>query len=91
MLDDLKVIHERDAQDALGVAEKQWQQYAHDFHFNWQPPRPINQIVVVGMGGSGLAAKLVQVWPRVPVSYEVVQDYVLPEYVNEFMDHWELI
>ena len=26
MLDDLKMIHERDAQDALGIAEKEWQQ-----------------------------------------------------------------
>jgi hypothetical protein len=26
MLDDLKFIHQRDGQDALGVAEKQWQQ-----------------------------------------------------------------
>ncbi len=29
MLDDLKMIHERDAQDALGIAEKQGQQYLH--------------------------------------------------------------
>src|SRR5258708_1061000 len=85
MLDDLKMIHERDAQDALGIAEKQWQQYAHDFHFDWQPPRPVNQIVVAGMGGSGLAAKVVKSWPGVPAPYEVVQDYDLPEYVNEFM------
>jgi len=85
MLDDLKLIHERDAQDALGVAEKQWQQYSHDFHFSWQPPRPVNQIVVAGMGGSGLAAKVIKSWPGVPVSYEVTQDYELPEYVNEFM------
>ena len=26
MLDDLKYIHDRDAQDALGIAEKQYQQ-----------------------------------------------------------------
>lgn len=84
MLDDLKYIHERDAQDALGVAEKQWQQYQHDFGFAWTPPRPVHQIVVAGMGGSGLAAKVVKSWPGLPVSYEVTQDYTLPEYVNQF-------
>lgn len=84
MLDDLKYIHERDAQDALGVAEKQWEQYKHDFKFEWEPPRPVNQIVVAGMGGSGLAAKVVKSWPGVPVAYEVTQDYELPEFVNQF-------
>ena len=29
MLDDLKFIHEKDQQDALVVAEKQWQQLNH--------------------------------------------------------------
>ena len=37
MLDDLKMIHERDAQDALGVASKQWQQLQQTLRmFNWQ-------------------------------------------------------
>jgi hypothetical protein len=31
MLDDLKLIHERDPADALGVVEKQWQQLSHVF------------------------------------------------------------
>jgi hypothetical protein len=31
MLDDLKMIHERDAQDALGIAEKEGSQLAHAF------------------------------------------------------------
>ena len=31
MLDDLKFIHQRDGQDALGIAEKQWQQLEHEF------------------------------------------------------------
>lgn len=84
MLDDLKLIHDRDAQDALGIAEKQWQQYTHNFGFQWQPPRAVNQIVVAGMGGSGLAAKFARVWPQPPVAYEVVQDYELPAYVNQF-------
>jgi glucose/mannose-6-phosphate isomerase len=84
MLDDLKYIHEKDAQDALGVAEKQWQQYKHDFKFQWQPPRMTPEIVVAGMGGSGLAAKVIKSWPGVPANYEVVQEYDLPEYANQF-------
>ncbi len=83
MLDDLKMIHERDAQDALGIAEKQWQQYMQDFGFNWQPPRQVVGIVVAGMGGSGLAAKLVDSWPGVPVHYAVIQGYDLPDYTSD--------
>jgi len=82
MLDDLKMIHERDAQDALGVAEKQWQQYKQSYNFTWQPPRQVVGIVVIGMGGSGLAAKLVRSWPGVPVHFEVVQEYDLPDHVS---------
>lgn len=81
--DDLKYIHERDAQDALGIAEKQWQQYTHRFLFKHQFPRPINDIVVAGMGGSGLAAKAFRSWPGVNVPFEVIQGYELPDYVNE--------
>ena len=84
MLDDLKYIHEKDAQDALGVAEKQWQQYQHDFHFSWHPANPVHKIIVAGMGGSGLAAKVVKSWPGVPLPYEVVQDYDIPEYADQF-------
>ncbi len=83
MLDDLKYIHERDAQDALGVARKQGQQYQHDYAFQWQPPREIFKVVVAGMGGSGLAAKALKSWPGLAVPYEVVQDYTLPAYIDE--------
>jgi hypothetical protein len=31
MLDDLKIIHAKDPQDALGYAEKQWQQLQYNF------------------------------------------------------------
>jgi glucose/mannose-6-phosphate isomerase len=83
MLDDLKMIHERDAQDALGVAEKQGQQYLHNFDFEWSAPRPIRDVVVAGMGGSGLAAKAYKVGGTPQVPFEVVQNYDLPDYVHE--------
>lgn len=83
MLDDLKKIHERDAQDALGIAEKQTKQYLHDFGFKWQPPRPIYDVVIAGMGGSGLAAKAYKVASSLHVPVEIVQNYDLPDYVHE--------
>lgn len=82
MLDDLKMIHERDAQDALGIAEKQAQQYLHDFGFKWAPPQPVYNVVVAGMGGSGLAAKAYKVASAPHVPFEIVQNYDLPAYVH---------
>jgi glucose/mannose-6-phosphate isomerase len=83
MLDDLKLIHERDAQDALGIAEKQWQQYQQNFGFSWSPPREIFNVVVAGMGGSGLAAKVFSSWPGLTVPFEIVQNYELPETITD--------
>lgn len=80
MLDDLKYIHERDAQDALGIAEKQWQQYQHDFGFKWKAPQPVYEVVVAGMGGSGLAATAAKVWPGLREPFEIVHDYTLPDF-----------
>lgn len=83
MLDDLKYIHDRDAQDALGIAEKQWQQYQYSFGFVWQPPYPIHEVIVAGMGGSGLAAKAYQVAGDLQIPFVVVQDYSLPDRAGE--------
>lgn len=83
MLDDLKVIHKRDKSDALGVAEKQWQQLKHDFS---KVPavhdKDFANVVVAGMGGSGLAAKMVATVYESSVPYEIVQNYDIPEYVG---------
>ncbi|CAN5636287.1 bifunctional phosphoglucose/phosphomannose isomerase [soil metagenome] len=81
MLDDLKYIHEKDAQDALGVAEKQWQQLQHDFSgvelsgLNYDK---VQNIIVAGMGGSALAATLLSGWPKLNKPFEVVRQYTLP-------------
>jgi glucose/mannose-6-phosphate isomerase len=83
MLDDLKVIHSRDSQDALGIARKQTAQYRHNYSFKWHPTRQINNIVIAGMGGSGLAAKFLSTWPGLNLPLQVVQDYELPSYVSE--------
>lgn len=82
MLDDLKYIHERDAQDALGIAEKQWQQLGHEFDLQPIEGEFLN-IVYGGMGGSALAALLSQSWPGYRVPFEVSRDYEVPFYVGE--------
>jgi glucose/mannose-6-phosphate isomerase len=83
MLDDLKRIHQRDKSDALGVAEKQWRQYQHQFAIDWTPPREICNVVIAGMGGSGLAAKTLLVWPQLARPLAVAQGYELPSFMDE--------
>lgn len=83
MLDDLKYIHQRDAEDALGVVGKQWSQLQYDF----KVPKPafgeVQNIVLAGMGGSAWPGLFVQAWPGVNVPFEIVRHYELPGYVSE--------
>lgn len=83
VLDDLKMIHERDAQDALGTAEKQWQQLQHDYSVDIQPFEGVANVVLAGMGGSALAAQYIKSWPGLNVPFEIVRDYKIPAYVGE--------
>jgi glucose/mannose-6-phosphate isomerase len=84
MLDDLKFIHQRDGQDALGVAEKQWQQLKHKFDTSSLSTlhSPLTNIVLGGMGGSGWPALYMKAWAGLKVPFEVVSNYDLPEYVG---------
>lgn len=82
MLDDLKLIHERDAQDALGIAERQWQQLSYEFEV-YQDQVEVDNIVYAGMGGSALAALVSQSWPGYKKPFEVVRGYDIPAYVSE--------
>lgn len=84
MLDDLKYIHQRDAQDALGIAEKQWKQYVHDFDVSFEDLEKdkVQSVVVAGMGGSALAATAISVVPGINKPFEVVRNYELPGYVD---------
>lgn len=83
MLDDLKYIHQRDGQDALGIAEKQWQQYTHDFDVahgfnNWRP----GAVMLAGMGGSAQAATALAASGAVKAPFEIIRNYDLPAYVD---------
>ncbi len=85
MLDDLKVIHERDTHDALGIVQKQCQQLLYAYHtelVQHADEKPIYNVVLAGMGGSALAALMVQSWPGVQVPFEVVRNYEIPGYVD---------
>jgi len=83
MLDDLKYIHERDAQDALGVAAKQWQQLTHRFDTSFTPSKPILNVVLAGMGGSALPGVFLGSWPKFNVPFEIVRGYDVPAYTGE--------
>ncbi len=82
MLDDLKLIHERDVADTLGIAERQWQQLGEKFETT-QAPLDVDNIVYGAMGGSALAAVISGSWPAYNVPFEVVRGYDIPEYVSE--------
>lgn len=81
MLDDLQKIHERDPQDALGIAEKQWQQLEEEFSLAAEP-RHFANVVLAGMGGSALSAAVAQSWPGLDVPFVIVRDYDIPSYVG---------
>lgn len=83
MLDDLKLIHKRDADDALGVASKQWMQLKQDYKVSLPEFKDIRNVVLAGMGGSALPAVFLRSWPRTNVPFEIVRDYELPQYVNQ--------
>lgn len=82
MIDDLKYIHQKDTKDALGVAEKQWQQLDYDFTCKIIEKVEIKNIVLAGMGGSALAGKLSQSWPGYDLPFEICSDYHIPKYVG---------
>jgi len=83
MLDDLKYLHLKDAQDALGIAEKQWQQIAYEFPtVKSVDYSHIENIVFAGMGGSALGALLSTAWPGYDHPFEICKNYKLPKYVG---------
>lgn len=82
MLDDLKYIHDRDAQDALGVVGKQWEQLGHDYGINMNVFSDVHNVVLAGMGGSALPGVFLKAWPGTTVPFEITRDYDVPDYIN---------
>ncbi len=84
MLDDLKMIHDRDSQDALGALGKQLEQLKVDYPLDLSgvDADKIENIVWAGMGGSALSPEFAKIWPGAKVPFEIVKDYDLPSYVD---------
>jgi glucose/mannose-6-phosphate isomerase len=81
MLDDLKLIHERDSQDALGVCGRQWQYLLEEFDVPIEA-KDVSNVVLAGMGGSALPGVLVGTWPKLKVPFEICRDYNIPAFVG---------
>jgi len=82
MLDDLKYIHHRDGQDALGIAEHQPEQLEHQFE-KPEIGSGYESVVFAGMGGSALVALVARSWPGVNAPFEICRRYDIPKYVSE--------
>jgi glucose/mannose-6-phosphate isomerase len=83
MLDDLKYIHQKDVEDALGVAEKQWEQLLIDVSPSMKIEfSAVENVVLAGMGGSALPGVFFTSWPSLSVPFEVCRNYTLPSYVS---------
>lgn len=82
MLDDLKYIHQRDGQDALGIAERQAAQLEYKFELS-KIDGDIQNVVFAGMGGSALPALLGSTWPGYGLPFEICRQYDIPAYVSE--------
>jgi glucose/mannose-6-phosphate isomerase len=57
---------------------------ASKYHFT-QPKRTIQNVVICGMGGSGIGGKIISQWiqDEVKTPITLVQDYSLPAFVND--------
>jgi glucose/mannose-6-phosphate isomerase len=86
MLDDINVLRQRDPNGALEIASLQYNQASFNVELQnvENDNRPINNVIVAGMGGSALAALLVKLWLKSEMSLpiEVVRSYDLPMYVD---------
>lgn len=83
MLDDLKMIHQRDAQDALGQAGKQSQQLGYAFELTpGYMSGPVNSVIYAGMGTAALSGDMARVWAEVGKPFEVIRGFDVPAYAD---------
>lgn len=84
VLDDQNYIAQHDPQDALGFAEQQPKQLAHNFGLSQIDfGGDIQHVVFAGMGGSSLIAEFVRTWPVLTVPFVVSKEYTLPAFVDQ--------
>ena len=85
MLDDINVIKQRDPSDALGAVGTMPQQAMFEPEIEGASGNSqISSVVLVGMGGSALAADMLKVLlkDQLALPVEVVKGYDLPSYVD---------
>jgi glucose/mannose-6-phosphate isomerase len=78
----LKLIHSKDPQDTLGVAEKQGGQLRLTYATNSSITAHPENIVVAATGESAIGAGIAASWPGCSVPFEIIRDYDLPPYVS---------
>ncbi|HEU5187208.1 MAG TPA: bifunctional phosphoglucose/phosphomannose isomerase [Candidatus Saccharimonadales bacterium] len=83
MLDDPKVLLQRDPQGALVIAASEPSQLEYRYDVAFQFGQPIANVVLTGMGGSAFPANFVATWPAVQVPFVVSRDYTLPSFVGK--------
>ena len=87
MLDDAHVIKQRDKSDALGVAAGLSRQagYGVQLEFADHDHRPLDSVVIAGMGGSALAADIAKTLlaSTANTPLMVVKGYELPHFVGK--------
>ena len=84
MLDDVAALAKLDSQHTLSEVGRFADQLRAEIQPfpAFTPTEEIVNVVYAGMGGSALAALLVQTWPTMRVPFEVVRDYNLPAYIG---------
>lgn len=85
-MDNPSVLRQKDPSGGLKIIADQYQQALFDAKI-WNEDhddREITSVVVVGMGGSALAADIAKVWLKhdLRIPFEVVRGYKLPSYVG---------
>lgn len=87
MLDDAAILTRRDSERTLETTATQYLQMETPIEIlsAENDGRQLTNIVIAGMGGSGLAAQIAKTWldSDLAVPLEIVQGYSLPGYVDE--------
>lgn len=85
VLDDARVIAERDPQGALNIIADSAAQLAWDAVLEQPDSGAFNplKIVLAGMGGSAQPGKLAASWLDLEIPFSVVSNYTLPRWVDE--------
>jgi glucose/mannose-6-phosphate isomerase len=87
MLDNIKIIRQRDPNSALTIADLQYEQvrFNPEVRESEHDNRPIYNIVLAGMGGSALAVQVAKIWLKSELNlpFEIIKTYDLPNYVGK--------